>query len=76
MRKFIVGVAIGFTFGYLYQLGSKIVLKEALDSDIIVRTELINWIVTDGVRLDPDEFRKKFAERATFINIITTRENS
>lgn len=70
---FLVGMTIGgliiggFTFIMMRGLHRQYLRK--LVSSVNLKTELINWIITDGVNLDRWEFEKEFNERAKFVII-------
>ena len=73
--KYLLGFTMGYVIATCYMVGTKAELREALIDDINLRTDLINWIVQEGILLDAGEFRTTFAEKAEFINIVRTREN-
>lgn len=69
-------VGLGILIGGLLATSHMLVRRkrevDGLVDEMNLRTELINWVITEGVYLEGEQFFPQFSEKASFINIITT----
>lgn len=75
---FIAGAAIGgFLSGLaMWAISSQLhrYKLQKIISSMNLKTELINWIIKEGINLDRWEFEKEFRERAQFVVIVHNME--
>ena len=73
--KFLIfGMCLGGVLVYDYLSNIQKQLNDRFVDECNLRTDLLNWITTEGIYLEEDEFFPQYTERARFINIVTHEE--
>ena len=70
MKYIITALATGLGMYVWFRRETETFVKQMTD-EINMRTDLINWLSSEGVYLDAEDFWPAFSERAKFINIVT-----
>lgn len=52
-------------------LAEMIKMKKQWIDEVNVRSDLLNWMIEEGIYMDGEEFFPAYQEKAKFINIIT-----
>lgn len=70
-NAFLLGTVIGGVCVSTFQLWLRKKIVDHLIDDINIRTDLLNWVVSEGVYMEVDKFWPMYNEHATFINIVS-----
>lgn len=66
-------VAGGLIFGsimYNFMLNGRRAFINRLIEESTLKTELLNWMVEEGIYLEGEEFYPQYQERAKFLNLV------
>lgn len=69
----LTGGTLGASLVYFLMLKARKKMVHLVIEDLNLRTDLINWIVSEGVYLEEDDFFSQYKEKAMFVKIVTNR---